>query len=195
MENIKAELLECKEFLLTFLRHPLKEIVNVPDWSWRRLLLFQITLTMATGALGGLLSLHIFSIITQMILMPVLTLITLMVCCLFFYYSFQIFADRTISFRSLFGTVLFANIPFFIFQIVSVHFSPVALVGLGFTALLLIVAFVDRYLITKKIVIRLIGALYVLFFAIWVAGRIDGSRIDKSWKTERSMAPEVKLGE
>jgi hypothetical protein len=195
MEKITAELLECKEFLFAFLRHPLKEIPRVPDWSWQRLLLFQVTLTMATGALGGLLSLHIFSILTQMILMPILTLITLMVCCLFFYYSFQIFADRTISFRSLFGTVFFANIPFFIFQIVSVHFSPVALVGLGFTALLLIVAFVDRYLLPKKIVIRLIGALYVMFFVIWIAGKIDGSRIDKSWKSERIQAPEVKLGE
>jgi hypothetical protein len=130
-----------------------------------------------------------------MILMPILTLITLSVSCLFFYYSFQIFADRTISYRSLFATVFFANIPFFIFQIISIHFSPVALVGLGFTSLLLIVAFVDRFLIPKKIVIRLIGALYILFLGIWIAGRIDGSRIDKSWKTERVQAPEVKLGE
>jgi len=173
----------------------MSEIVKIPDWSWQRLLLFQIVFTMATGALGGLISLHIFSIITQMILVPILTLITLSVSCLFFYYSFQIFADRTLGYRQLFGTVFFANIPFFIFQIVSIYLPPVSLVGLAFTAMLLVVAFVDRFMIPKKIVVRLIGALYVVFIAIWIGQKIEGSKMDKSWRAERTQAPEVKLGE
>ncbi len=193
--EITAELLECKEFLIAFLKHPLKEISRVPDWSWQRILLFQVVFTMCTGALGGLISLHVFSIITQMILVPILTLITLSVSCLFFYYAFQIFADRTIDFRPLFATVFFANIPFFIFQIIAMYLSPISIIGLAFTAMLLIVAFVDRFLIPKKIVVRLIGALYVVFIAIWIGQKIEGSKMDRAWKTERIQAPEVKLGE
>lgn len=193
--ELKAELLESQEFLFRYIRHPVQQITKIPDWSWKRLLTIQAVLTMLTGALSGIVSLSVFSVVQQIIMTPILTLITISVSSLFFYYTFQIFAEKTVAFRSIFSVVLFANIPFFIFQIVSAYFSLISMVGFAFTALLLIVAFVDSFKISKSLVLKLIGALYVLFLGVWIMSRIDGSRIDKTWKSEKIQAPEVKLGE
>lgn len=191
MNEIKNEILQSKDFLIAFLKQPFKEIKNIPDWSWRRLLILQILITMASGALSGFLSQSILAVFT----MPILTLMMLFVTCFFFYYTFQIFADKTLSFRQLFATVFFANIPFFIFNIISSYVSPITLVGFAFSAFLLIVAFVDRHQLPKKIVIRIISTMYALILVLWILGRIDGSRADKAWRSQKLEAPEVHLGQ
>ena len=190
------EFQDSRHFLVSYLRHPVNEIQNLPDWSWKRIIFIHILITAVTGALGGLVALSPFSLIVQSITMPLLTLIFTLVSCFFFYYAFQIFADKSVSFRRLFQVIFFALIPFFIFQIVSVYFSFLAMIGMAFTAFLLIVAFVHEFKIEKKLVMRLIAGLYVIFFLIWIWGRFDGSRIDKTWRKNPSeVAPEVRLGE
>ena len=95
----------------------------------------------------------------------------------------------------MFTAVFFANIPFFIFQIVSSHIPPINLVGLAFAAVLLIVAFVDNFQLPKKFITRLMAVLYILFLVAWVWGRVE-NRLDKTFKTDGLKDyPEVRLGE
>ncbi len=193
--ELKTELLESKDFVKTYLKNPLIEIKNIPDWSWKRIILLQVLFTMLTGALSGLFAQSKLAIFFQLFATPILTFIMLIVSCFFFYYTFQIVLGKTVSFRQLSSSVFFANIPFFIFQIVSTYFSPILLVGFAFSAVLLTIVFVDRHHLPKKQVVSIITLLYSIFFVMWLWGRFDGSRIDKSLKSEKIHAPEVKLGE
>jgi hypothetical protein len=171
------------------------EIKHLPDWDWRRLLFLQISVTAATGAMAGLIDKKIsLSILVGLITMPMLTLITLMVATLFFYYCFQIFAAKTISIRKLFTVILFANIPYFIFQVLAGYVPPISLIGLAFAGILLLVGFVENFQLDKKLVIRIIGSLYALIFCLWIWEQISSSRWEKSWNSERYDAPEVELG-
>ena len=169
MTKLHQSLIPLLHELKVFLKQPVKEIRSAPDWSWQQIL-----------------TVHVF-------IMPFLTAIMITISTLFFYYIFQIFGDRIIHFRKLLTVVLLANIPFFIFQIMSGLFPPITLFGLGFSALLLIVGLIDNFQLPRKFVIKLIAGIYVLFFIIYASSRIN----DLEWgKRNNSLnAPEVKLGE
>lgn len=195
-EEVLNEILDTKKVLFQFLRHPLIEIKNLPDWDWRRLLMLQGSVTAAAGALAGLIDKKIsFSIIVGLITMPLLTLISLTVATLFFYYCFQIFANKTLPPRKLFTVILFANIPYFIFQILAGFVPPITLIGLAFTGILLLVGFVENFQIDRKLAIRIVGGLYALIFCVWILEQINSSRWEKAWNSDRYDAPEVQLGQ
>lgn len=195
MQYFLTELKNSQEYLLRYLRHPLVEIKNLPDWSWRRIMIVHVTITMMLGLLTGLLTFSKLSVLFGLIVMPVLTLILILVSCFFFYYAFQIFAEKTVSFRALYLMILLANIPFFIFQIGAHYFIFLQVIGLAFSAFILTVGFVEVFGLNRKLVLRLIGGLFALVLAIWLWGRIDGSRLDKSMKSDDFEAPEVHLGQ
>lgn len=194
-EKVIHEILDTKRVLLRFLRHPLHEIKNLPDWEWQRLIFLQVSVTAMSGALAGLIDKKIsLSILVGLFTMPILTFISLTVCTLFFYYCFQIFANQTISLRKLFTVILFANIPYFIFQILAGLVPPITLVGLAFTAILLLVGFVETFGIDRKLAIRIIGGLYALILCMWIWEQINSSRWERNWNSDRYEAPEVELG-
>ena len=193
---ILNEILEVKNFLNKFLRHPMTEIKSVPDWHWYRLIGLHATLAAICGALTGLVEKKIsFSIIAGLILTPILTMITLGVATLFFYYCFQIFVQKTVSVRKLATVIVLANIPQMILQVVSGYVPPITLVGMAFTALLLLVGFVENFQIDRKMAMRLIGGLYAIFIALWLWNQASSARFEKSWNSDRMEAPEVHLGE
>lgn len=195
-EFLLREALEVKQHLVRFLRHPVTEIKNIPDWSWGRVLGLQVSLAAVTGALAGLVEKKIsLSIIVGLFISPILTLITLGISTLFFYYCFQIFAEKTVSVRRLFTLILFASIPQYIFQIVSSYVPPITLVGMAFAAYLLLVGFVENFQIQKKMALKMIVTLYVLFFLIWFSDQASKmERWNRSWGPDRIEAPEVELG-
>lgn len=194
-EKLKTDLKEIKNVLIPFLRHPMTEIKSLPDWAWHRIFLFQIIITASTGVLAALVDRKsTFSVIASMIVSPILTLLMLGISSLFFYYCFQIFASHTVSFRKLFTIVLFANVPQFIFQILNGFVPPITLIGMAFTALLLLVGFVENLRVDRKLVIRLLAALYAIFFAVWLANLVSNSHLEKNWHSEKDEAPEVELG-
>lgn len=195
-EKWLADFYDIKLHFIRFLRHPLQEIQAIPDWHWEKLLFFQVGLAAVTGAIGGLLGKKfVVSLFVGIFFSPILTLITLSIATLFFYYCFQIFAKQTVSIRKLFTLILFANIPQFIFQIISNLFPPIILFGIAFTAALLIIGFVTHFNLEKKKAIQLVAALYVLFFAVWLTNQISTiDKFDRSWSPETIEAPEVELG-
>jgi hypothetical protein len=158
-------------------------------------ILAQVIVTMISGVLSGIVHRSIGSIFWNIIQTPILTLITTFISSLFFYYTFQIFNERIIDFKKLFTTVFFANIPFFIFQIISGFFPPVLLIGLAFTAFLLIVGFVENFQLPRKFVIRLVAGLYVVFVATYGLAWLSMSKSNEKWHSKSDDAPEVRLGE
>jgi uncharacterized protein YacL len=187
---------EVKRHILQYLRHPIEEIKHIPDWSWPRVIGLQVILAGATGALTGLMEKKLlFSVVASLFVSPILTMIPLAIATLFFYYCFQIFAEKTVSLRCLFTLILFANIPQFIFQIVAVYVPAITVIGMAYTAYLLWIGFVANFQIDRKVAMKMIGTLYALFLAFWIWGQVSSSsRWERSWNSERVEAPEVELG-
>ncbi len=194
-EFLLQEALALKSVLLRFLRHPLEEIKNVPDWQWSRILILHVAIAASTGALSGLAEQRVlFGIVAGFFFKPFVTLTLMGISSLFFYYCFQIFAEMTVSFRRLFTVVLFANIPQFLFQTIEGFVPPIALVGMAFTALLLLVGFVENFKLNRKLAIRLLSFLYVIFFVLWIWNNFNSAKFERAWRTDSSDAPEVELG-
>lgn len=193
LEVLKNEIREIKSYLIPFLKNPMVQIKSIPDWTWTRLIWLQMCLAAGTGALTGLVEHKIsWSIILGAFVSPILTLITLSVASLFFYYCFQIFSERTLHTRKLFTVVLLANIPQFIFQIVASYIPPIYLVGLAFTGILLLVGLVENFQLDKKLTIKIISVLYAIFLTLWVWNRISAMKSDH-WDRSENI-PAVELG-
>lgn len=114
--EIKSDLFEIKQILIPFIKQPVANIKKLPDWHWRTLIIAQVLMTSFSGMLSGLFQRSVPSILFGFFMMPLLTLMTVSISSLFFYYTFQIFTEKHIEFRKVFTAVFFANIPFFIFQ-------------------------------------------------------------------------------
>jgi hypothetical protein len=152
--------------------------------------------TAASGAIAGLVSRNVLRIIFGLTMVPIISGIMVAIASLFFYYTFQIFIEKTISFRQLFTVGLFANLPFFILNIAADYLPPISLFGFAFTAILLSIGLVENFSLPKKMVIRLLAILYIIFILVWAWGRWDSMKVEKSFgKKEVIDAPEVRLGE
>lgn len=186
-----------QEFIRVFIRYiknPVREIQHLPDWSWRDLIIFQIAFTAATGAASGLLRAQVLTVFYGALIVPIMTGLTIAVGSLFFYFYFQVFLGQTLSFRRITAIVFFANIPFFIFQMVSHWFPPISLVGLAFAGLILIVGFTENFKLDRKKVSRMVFGIYAIFLLLWVWSRFDAQEFESA--LERRMdAPEVILGQ
>lgn len=195
-DQLRQEFIESKNVLLQFLRHPLKQMRQMPDWTWKRLFIVLIIIASGTGFLSGFLEKKIvISVLFGIIFKPIIVTICILVASIFFYYAFQIFADKTVPFRQLFTVVFFASIPQMFLDIVSNYLPPITLIGMLFTAMLLSVGFVENFQLPKKLVLRFVAAIYLIFFAIWITERINNSKMDRSWHEESTKAPEVQLGQ
>lgn len=165
--------------ILEFLKNPIHGIRKIPNWSWREVLFCQTAISAATGVVTGLVSRSFVQMFLALFLSPVITISIAAISTLFLYYAFQIISSRTLSFRQLYTLLLFSNIPFFIFQILSDLIPPITLVGLAFTGLLLIVGLVENFQLPKKHVLYLVAAIYVAFFIIWTSNRVKSYLSDE----------------
>ena len=192
----KQELLECRSFLLHFLRYPVQQIKHLPDWSWKRLISLHVFITGITGFLGGFFDKRdFFSPIVGVFITPILTLISLSVASFFFYHAFQIFAQKVVSFRRLFTILLFAHIPSFILNTVAGYVPPVYIVGFSFSALLMVVGFVENFQLERKFIIKLIASIYAIFILLWIYGRIQSFQEEKRYQSSPTYdTPRVELG-
>lgn len=191
-QNLKSEALAFKNILLQFLRNPVQFIKILPHWEWPRVLIFTLFVTIPAGLLAGLIEGHLFFVIT----LPLFTLILTAVSTLFFYYAFQIFARKTVSIRRLYLLIVFANIPFFIFQIAASYVPFILMIGFAMTALLLVVGFVEVFELPRKPIVQAMAGLYAIFFVIWLMGLVQSERLNKAFEQKEVIrAPEVHLGD
>ncbi len=201
MNAMKFHLKDLFNLLIKFLKNPIDEIKSPPDWGWKKLLVTHVLITFVVGFFLTLLEMGFTSrefSMTGLVLgttsRVILTFFTAMITSLFFFYSLQVFMDQKVLFRKIFTVVFFSLLPFFIFQIVRPFSSVVDLIGFGFTAFLLIVGLVENFSLEKKVAIKLIGALYALFFVVWLIGHLDEDRSSRNIDKIKWQAPEVQLG-
>lgn len=191
--NIGNTIREFAGVYIRYLKNPMQEIRRLPDWSWKFLIINQLVVTAALGAISGLMQRNVLSIFQGLIVVPIITAFTIFVGALFFYFFFQVFGGVTLTFRRLMELLFFANIPFFIFQTVSHWFPPINLIALAFAALLTIVGLCDNFQLERKMVIRTVAGVYVLFLAVWAVQYLAISKSQSKLNTEFE-APEIELG-
>lgn len=170
---------EVIQYILNYLRHPIEKIKSLPDWNWPLLIMTLVTLSIISGVVTGLVPPNFFRIMGGIIVSPIVGVVTTFIGSLFIYYYFQVFEKRTCSLRKIFTLLLFANIPFFIFQVGSELLPPITLVGFAFTAMLMAVGLTENFQMDKRRALRLVTILFAIVFLIWLWNRIDISRLER----------------
>lgn len=192
-EFLIHELIEIKTHIFRFLKNPIVEIKNLPNWTWPKIIIFLAIFSSICGLLSGIVEKNKFAILSGFLLNPIISISLVGVSTLFFGIFFKIFADQALPWRKLFTLIAFSNLPNFIFSIAANYVSPIILIGLGFTSLLLIKGLIENFHLERKLVLRVIAGLYVLFFITWFFSEIKEQKFNKISKEEIS-APEVHLG-
>ncbi len=172
----QARLIDFKaiiQFLVQFIKNPVKHITEIPDWNLPSLFFIQISISITSGVLAGLLKMNIYRVANGLILMPIVSTITSLLLTTLLYYYFQFFEKRTVSFKKLFSLVIIASIPFYLFQVISEYFAPIALVGFAFNSILLIVGLNEVFKVEKKRCYEIVGALFALVLLTWIGSKIS----------------------
>jgi multisubunit Na+/H+ antiporter MnhE subunit len=177
-KRFRQELGDLHRFLKEFLRHPIQGIRQTPPLSWPALFSLQAGAAMVSGALLGVMSHSFIDFLLGLIIFPISSVILSFVFALFIYYFFSLFHSTFLEFRRLYGIIVLANLPYFIFHVASGFLPPIDLVGFAFASALLIVGLVEQFSLERKTVIRLIGALYLIFFLIWAVSLVRSSNQD-----------------
>lgn len=166
-------LMEILKTIRHFLKNPLVGMTHLPDWSWKKIILLQLFLSMGSGVLAGLIPPNGYHILFGIFFFPVISLTSVTVFSFFFYYFFQVFEKRTVELRPLFTMIMFANIPFFIFQSMVQLLPPVALIGFAFSSLLLIVGLTENFGLSKKKSSRLVAMVSMLILILWIFNKLS----------------------
>lgn len=172
---IKTQIREIVLDHKNFARKPLEEIARLPQWSTRQVVFSQLVIAAISGVLAGILNFGVWKILQGFLIFPVFALIMNLLLTSFFYYYFQIFERRTVSFLRLQTLVYFASLPFFLFHIGAFVFMLCDLFGLAMTSILLVIGLTENFQLPKQRSIRLIGAIFGLLFLLWVADRLTSS--------------------
>lgn len=165
-EKVSEELPSLFQYLWALLKNPVQEIQNIPKINWPTLVIFQFCLSLVSVVVSNLLAPFAISF-TNVLISLIIALLATALVTLFLYYFFLILFQRQLSFISIFTLVLFAHIPFAIFHLAAYFFPPVDLIGLGISALLMVIGLVENFNLPRKICIRLMISLYAVFFVYW----------------------------
>lgn len=179
---------DVPQTLKSFFKHPIEEIAHLPDWSWKKTLVVQALCGAASGLAAGLFPPSIWRILQGGLLFPILVTVMGALLACFFYYYFQIFERRTVSYIQLLRLIFFANLPYFLFHIPSAIFGPADVFGLGMAAMLLVVGLSENFQLEKRRSIRLMGIVFGLLFLLWLGEkfsalqreRISGAQSEES---------------
>jgi len=160
------------QFLINYMKHPVKFITEIPEWNLPSLFFIQISVSIVSGVLAGLLKMNIYRVMNGLILMPIVSTISSLLLASLIYYYFQFAEEKTENFKKIFSLVIIASIPFYLFQIISEYFSPIALIGFAFTSALLVVGLNETFKIEKKRSYQLVGVLFALVLFTWIANKL-----------------------
>lgn len=170
-------------FILEFLKNPVQNVSRLPLWSWKKTVVISILLSMITGTLNGLIPPNIYNVAFGLLFMPVIILILTHILSGFLYYYFQVFEKRTVDFMSLLKMVVLVNIPYLIIHSLTSLLPPLTLIGLAFSALLLVVGLTENFSLEKKRAIKLVSVLYIMVFVVWLWEKVDTGRLSRTIST------------
>lgn len=168
----KQELRILLPYLFHFVRRPVEGIKQSPRLSWPSLLSVQIGGAMLSGCLVGLINRNFWDFLIGLLIFPLTGLVSSLVFTLFLAYFFSLFRSTYLDFRQLYGIVVLANLPYFIFHTVSGFLPPIDLIAFALTAILLIVGMVEQFGLERRTVVRLVGILYFVFVVLWITAQL-----------------------
>jgi len=171
--------------LINFLRHPIYEMQNLPEWPWSYLIATLISFSITSKLLAGFLafeqiSTFVYNILNAIIIMPFYALILAGLMTLFLYYYFQVFERRTVVLRKLATTVIFSLLPFFIFFIGVDAFQPILFVGFGLSAFLLTIGLTQNFQVERKRAMQIMALIYFTVFFSYLWHRFGSRNLELS---------------
>lgn len=161
------------QFLINYMKHPVKYITEIPEWNLPSLFFIQLSISIISGVLAGLLKFNFYRVANGLILMPIVSTIASLLLTTFLYYYFQFFEGKIENFKKLFSLVIIASIPFYLFQVVSEYFSPIAIIGFAFTSFLLIIGLNEVFRVDKKRCYQIVGILFAMVLVTWIANKVS----------------------
>jgi len=167
MNETSSQLQILFQYLVALVKNPVQQIRTLPTIEWKTLIIFQFCLSLTSVILSNLLAPFAISILNVLVSLAAAVVATTLVS-LFFYYFFQILYNRTLDFIRVFTLVLFAHIPFAIFHLAAHFFPPADLIGIGLSAILMIIGLVENFEIPKKVAIQLMIGVYSIFLIYWI---------------------------
>ncbi len=168
-------------FILEFLKNPIQNISRLPAWSWKKTVLINVILSIIAGTLNGLIPPNIYNIAFGLLFMPLITFLLTHILAGFFYYYFQVFEKRSVDFLNLLKMVVLSNVPFLILHSLTSLLPPLTLLGLAFSALLLIVGLTESFSLDRSRAIKLVSALYIMVFIVWLWEKVDTRRLSRTF--------------
>lgn len=183
-QTFQTEIVATKHFFLNYLKNPVEAVRRLPDWKWPTIVITNVLTASGSGALAGLVGANALQIAIGAFLFPITSTLSMIVAGSFIYYSSLLFFGKTPAARPLFTLLVIAHFPFMIFHTVSRLLPPIDLLGLAFTFLLLIVGLVDNFKLPRKGTIRLISAVYLVFFLVWIGTQISSFRKFESFNPQ-----------
>ena len=173
---------EIFSHLKKFAVHPMEEIRHLPDWNWPRVFTMQIALSIISGLLSAVVRTEFstWKILQAVILFPLISTFTGLILASFFYYYFQVFEKRTVSFIKLSTVVFLSTTVFYLFHSIAGLFAFFDILGMLFTGFLLVMGLTENFQMQKKNSIRLVGVLLALIFSVWIFEKIHEARMNTS---------------
>ncbi len=172
--------------LKKFAVHPIEEIKHLPDWNWTRVLTLQIILSLISGILSALVrsEFSTWKLLQAVVVFPFISTLTGLVLASFFYYYFQVFEKRTVSFIKLSIVVFLSTTVFYLFHSIAGLLIFFDILGMIFTGILLVVGLTENFQMPRKSSIRLVSVLLVLIFSVWATGQIHNARLSTTGNSE-----------
>lgn len=156
------------QYLIEFIKHPVKKIQTLPEWQWSQLVTLHLLLSIVSGVLAGLLKFNFYRVAAGIFLMPFVSTAVVALLSMYLYYYFQFFENRTENFRKICTLVVLSAIPFYLFQVVSEYFALISLVGLAFATMLAVIGLNENFALHKKRALQVMGVMFGLMLVTWV---------------------------
>lgn len=193
--NPKQKLSETLKYFRLYFKNPLFAIKNVPNWDWLTILITQLALSLLIGIISDLFSQTELIIFKGVFIFPLSSFLTTFLGTGFFYFLFLVFFNLEANFLKLYTIVFLSHVPFLILRIVKVWIAPIELIGFAATTALLTVGFVENFQLPKKKMIQIFGALYAVYFSMWVFQQIYQSKTTIDFKSKVNQGIEVDKSE
>ena len=173
---------EIFSHLKKFAVHPVEEIRHLPNWNWPRVFTLQIVLSLISGILSAVARTEFstWKLLQAVIFFPFVSTLTGLILASFFYYYFQVFEKRTVSFIKLTIVVFLSNTVFYLFHSIAGLLVFFDILGMLFTGVLLVVGLNENFQMPKKNAIRLVGILLILIFSVWIAEKLHNPQLSSN---------------
>lgn len=167
-QALKTKIIEAARVLPHFLKSPVAGMRQLPSWDWPTTVILHGALACGAAILQAFVERSFLGVLAAIVLVPIIANVISLIVSGFFYYTFMFFFQRELSLKDLFIHIVFASIPLQLLSIISPLLPPVTLLGMLASAALLCVGFVDNFQLPKPKVLKLLGAILVVYALFWI---------------------------